>query len=653
MAGSLLQIDETPPASGVAIEELPPLITGETTYLVAGAVSVIVIFTLLIILIGRWRVNRRAREAARNTDFFQPAGEGAEITFDEMEAKAADAFVAPDEPPAFDAGELAAEPPREKKKSGFSLKGLFGKRQKPAHESVEQPPVSEDFDTGQQGLASVSIERSSPSVFAAPALGEAPRIPDWATIEREDRLRAERDAAERFARERSAEEAERRRQAEDELHLRREEEGRQRAAEQEAIARFEETERRRAPAPPPPSYRQSDLERHGAHDDIVRTLSEVEEALHAQREAIQAETRTLLDGFARRFSERLDALAMSVERRGPARLADQHGLSAAPDDVASIVDLVGRRLDEHRDQVAQALNSLSKRFDSAGGASGDVAGLRDEMQLLRRSISGREEAAAPVVQLSDIVRDALPPSAYEFNAVIANNRRADCLVRLPFPPGPIAIDAKFPIEAFHALHQSRDGETEFRRAALRHVVDIAERLIAPGVTADSAMMFVPSESMYAEIHARFPEVVQDSYRAHVWIVSPTTLMATLHTLSAVLQGASPRGNDLSVRNDAQRALAEIERLRARVAALEKMLDRDQTNPLDVLSPREPEWRPERSIDASQADEGDKGFRRLLKNADNDTSAPIGDLYADENGVEGAIAENEPAPRLTRPPFPLR
>ena len=139
------------------------------------------------------------------------------------------------------------------------------------------------------------------------------------------------------------------------------------------------------------------------------------------------------------------------------------------------------------------------------------------------------------VQLEDQVRSALPPSAFRFQAKLGNGRLADCLLTLPNPPGAIAIDAKFPLESYYALRAATDEDARatarkaFGNDVLKHVKDIAERYIIPGETADSALMFLPSEAVYAELHAELPDVVQKSHKVRVYIVSPTTLMATLNT----------------------------------------------------------------------------------------------------------------------------
>jgi DNA recombination protein RmuC len=572
-----------------------PLISGEPAYLWTGAGVVLLIIVATLILIGRWRVGRERRNQ-RSTEFFQPAGEGAEITFDEAHA-------APVEAPA------AA-----RKRGPFAA--LFNWRERAAPTPAEPGPIESPAETE---YASVRIERSPPPPAAPPA---ERRVADWAAIEREERAGATLEwtpAGQRgespFHQALQVQTARRPGEEDERLVA---------ARAEESLAPDFEPRAARPHAPPV---------RAAGHDEVARVLSEIEEALHAQREAIQAETRGLLDSFGRRFSDRLDSLAQSIERRALARLAEQAPAGPRAEDAAALLAELRPHLEAHRDQLAESLTVLSKRLDALGVRPSEFAALREDMRLLRRALSDKMEPAAPIVQLSDLVRDALPPNAYEMNAVISGAWRADCLIRLPRPPGPIAVDARFPVEMFHALHQSDGGEGEFRRAALRHIVDIAERLIAPGVTADAALMFIPSETMCAELYARFPEVVQDSYRARVWIVSPTTLMATLHTLSALLQNA-PR----DAGSTAERALAEIALLRERVAALEAGLGPAREEP-----PAAPAAEP--YPDASEA--LDRGLRRVEEAA----HGHFGDLYADEAEARSALEES--APRGARAPFPLR
>ena len=168
----------------------------------------------------------------------------------------------------------------------------------------------------------------------------------------------------------------------------------------------------------------------------------------------------------------------------------------------------------------------------------------------------------------------LPPSAYDFQASLSNQRRVDCLIQLPQPPGPIAVDAKFPLESYHALRNAEDdtqlkaAQRAFRTAIRKHVKDIQERYILPGETADSALMFLPSEAVYAELHANFPETVEQSYRARVWIVSPTTLMATLNTVRAVLKDARMREQAGVIQTEVQKLLDDVRRLDDRTQKLQ-------------------------------------------------------------------------------------
>ena len=170
------------------------------------------------------------------------------------------------------------------------------------------------------------------------------------------------------------------------------------------------------------------------------------------------------------------------------------------------------------------------------------------------------------------MRDLLAPESYEFQAKVGNGK-ADCLLKLPHPPGPIAIDAKFPLESYRAL-RSAGNETErivagraFDQALRKHVKDIREKYIVAGETAESALLFLPSEAVYAELYANFPNVVEESYRARVWIVSPTTMMALLNTVRAVLRDVEMRKEAGQIKIEVDRMLEDVVRLNERVRKL--------------------------------------------------------------------------------------
>ena len=242
------------------------------------------------------------------------------------------------------------------------------------------------------------------------------------------------------------------------------------------------------------------------------------------------------------------------------------------------LDGVSRRLGEGLEQstarTAETLGDLKNHLNVLDTAQKNISELSGHVVGLQDILANKQARGAfGEIQLQDLVQNALPPSAFEFQVTLSNNRRADCVVKLPNPPGPIVVDAKFPLESYHALRTAEDDAAQtaasrkFTQDILKHVSDIAERYILPGETAESALMFLPSEAVYAELHANFPAALEQSYRRRVWIVSPTTLMATLNTVRAVLQDAQMREQAGVVQREVQALLQDVLRLDDRVSNL--------------------------------------------------------------------------------------
>ncbi|MBL4613831.1 MAG: DNA recombination protein RmuC, partial [Magnetovibrio sp.] len=215
-------------------------------------------------------------------------------------------------------------------------------------------------------------------------------------------------------------------------------------------------------------------------------------------------------------------------------------------------------------------------------AQKNLSELTDQMVGLQDILSNKQARGAfGEIQLNDLVSDILPPSAYTFQATLSNGKRADCLLRLPNPPGSIVIDSKFPLESYLKMQNADTDEARktARRAfgtdIMNHVRAIADKYIVPGETAESALMFLPSEAVYAELHASLPEVVEKSYRARVWIVSPTTLMATLNTVRAVLKDAHMREQAGVIRGEVLKLLDDVGRLDKRVSNLQSHFNQAQ------------------------------------------------------------------------------
>jgi DNA recombination protein RmuC len=178
-------------------------------------------------------------------------------------------------------------------------------------------------------------------------------------------------------------------------------------------------------------------------------------------------------------------------------------------------------------------------------------------------------------RMEAIVRDGLHSSAYAFQAVLSNNTRPDCLIRLPDSALQLVIDAKFPLEAFNALKTAkgegeiRAAESQLRADVLRHVKDIAGKYLIAGETHESAIMFVPSEAVYAELYERFEDVIQKAHRARVIIASPNVLMLLIQTMQAIFKDARMREQAGLIQIEVTRMLEDVNRLKDRVADLQR------------------------------------------------------------------------------------
>ncbi len=256
---------------------------------------------------------------------------------------------------------------------------------------------------------------------------------------------------------------------------------------------------------------------------------------------------------------------------------------------AQMLEVMERRLEEVQKSMgetlhgtstrtARSLGELQQRLEQIDKAqanieklSGDVLGLQDILSnKQRRGMFGE-------IQLNDIVSKALPSDAYSFQTTLSNGKRADCLIHLPNPPGPLVIDAKFPLEAYEALMAANGPEAikramrELGAAVKVHINAIASRYIIEGETADGALMFLPSEAVYAELHARLPEIVRYGFDMRVWIVSPTTCMATLNTMRAVLKDARMREQAGAIRKALKHLHRDVEIIGERADKLETHL----------------------------------------------------------------------------------
>ncbi|MCH2094992.1 MAG: DNA recombination protein RmuC [Rhodobacteraceae bacterium] len=274
---------------------------------------------------------------------------------------------------------------------------------------------------------------------------------------------------------------------------------------------------------------------------------------------------------------------------GQERLAGglHHVSEAQAQQQSAMLQLMERRLAEVQLQMnenlqgasrrtAHSLGELQQRLQTIDKAQENITKLSGDVLSLQDILSNKQTRGAfGEIQLHDIVQKALPSDSYTLQATLSNGRRADCLIHLPNPPGPIVVDSKFPLEAYEALRradtqdQLNRAAQSFRLAVRKHIKDISDRYILEGETADGALLFLPSEAVYAELHANFAEVVRDGFAARVWIVSPTTCMATLNTMRAILKDARMREQAGAIRKELAMLYADVDRLGTRVENLDR------------------------------------------------------------------------------------
>ncbi|WP_050605055.1 DNA recombination protein RmuC [Ruegeria sp. 6PALISEP08] len=270
----------------------------------------------------------------------------------------------------------------------------------------------------------------------------------------------------------------------------------------------------------------------------------------------------------------VEARLSSVQQQMNDRLADNAMKSARA--LAEMQERMKESLHGSSKQTATSLTQLQERLAAIDKAQDNITKLSGDVLSLQDILSNKQTRGAfGEIQLTDIVSKALPRDSFKLQATLSNGRRADCLIHLPNPPGPIVIDSKFPLEAYEALiGATNDAELKaalqmFRSTVRKHITDIAEKYILDGETADGALMFLPSEAVYAELHAKFPELVQESFAKRVWIVSPTTCMATLNTMRAILKDARMREQAGAIRKELGLLHKDVDRLGDRVTNLDR------------------------------------------------------------------------------------
>lgn len=239
-----------------------------------------------------------------------------------------------------------------------------------------------------------------------------------------------------------------------------------------------------------------------------------------------------------------------------------------------------------RERLAERLGMLTQNALELKNISNDIANFKNILMGNKQARGTFGER-----QLEDLVADVMPPESYSFQTVLETGVRPDCIIRLPYPPGDMVIDSKFPLESFSKLDTDGFAKKQFELDVRKHIDDIAEKYIIAGRTADTAMMFIASESIFETLHRDFPATVEYANRRKVFIVSPATLWATLSTIRAVLSDIKIKKVADKIKKELDLLLTDISRLNERTAKVQQHFAQANTDvqalqiSIDKITPR--------------------------------------------------------------------
>lgn len=304
--------------------------------------------------------------------------------------------------------------------------------------------------------------------------------------------------------------------------------------------------------------RRPDAEEVRRREEAERQLTEMVRA-QADMSRTQAELTGRMQTMAEVFGTRHADLARGLNER---------------------LDKFGQRLGQSVETQTRAthdsLSKLNERLAVIDRAQKNITELSKEVVGLNQILANKQTRGAfGQGRMEAIVRDGLPAGAYEFQWTLSNNRRPDCIVRFPNTEAVLVIDAKFPLEAFGAFREAEVEDARkiaaqrLRTDFLKHVTDIRERYFIPGETQDLAIMFVPSESIYADLHEHFEDVVQKAHRARIIVVGPSMLMLSIQVMQSILRDARMREQAHLIHKEVTMLSEDVRRLQERVSKLQQ------------------------------------------------------------------------------------
>ncbi len=300
----------------------------------------------------------------------------------------------------------------------------------------------------------------------------------------------------------------------------------------------------------------------------------------AQADAVNAERRRELDGRIADLVKIQNEMTGRMQTMAEVFSTRQQDLTRS---VSERLDGMGHRLNQNVSdstrKTHENLQKLSERLAVIDRAQLTITELTGQVVELQHILSNKQTRGAfGQGRMEAIIQDALPKDAYTFQATLSSGSRPDCLVHFPNEAPSLVIDAKFPLEAFNLIREAEGIEhakaaaAQFRKDVQKHINDIRDRYFLPGETQDTAFMFVPSESVFAELNEKFEDLVQRAHRARIVIVSPSLLMLSIQVVQAILRDARMREQAHIIQDEVRKLLADTDRLGDRVMALRRHFD---------------------------------------------------------------------------------
>lgn len=304
------------------------------------------------------------------------------------------------------------------------------------------------------------------------------------------------------------------------------------------------------------------VERQRELDDKVEAMNRLQAEMTGRMQTLAEVFGSRQADLARLMSERIDSVRQSMNSS----------------------------LTETAQKSAETLGRLNERLAVIDAAQADLKGLTSEVLSLKDVLANKQARGAyGQGRMEAIIRDGLPSSAYDFQKTLQNRTRPDCVIHLPGDDRPLVIDAKFPLEGFVAWREA--GSDEMRAQAEKrvrgdvstHIKDIADKYLVTGETQDVALLFVPSEAVYAELCEKFDDIVQKAHRARVLIVSPSILMMAVQVALSIVRDAAVREQARLIQSELSRMMEDVRRLSERAGKLEQHFRQAQEDVAGIVT----------------------------------------------------------------------